>query len=128
METASGSDQWGLTPTRSRPLDDDGRIVDRRIEHDIGLADAYADPLHRREALEDAVGDGDDEAFEQKAIRPREDFSYETGNPPIVHGVLDPVACGRNLADVDPEIDEKSLPEPSLLLEVTVMPEDDKAR
>ena len=60
----AGSDPWGLTRKQSLPLDDDGRKVDGRIQHDIRLANPHANTLSGREALEDAVGDRPGQALE----------------------------------------------------------------
>ncbi len=46
-------------------LDDDGRMLDRRIEDDVGLADTDANALDCGEAPEDTVGDRPREALEQ---------------------------------------------------------------
>jgi len=46
-------------------LDDDGRMLDRRIEDDVGLADTDAHALDCGEAPDNTVGDRPREALEQ---------------------------------------------------------------
>src|SRR5262249_58021899 len=67
------------------------------------------------------------EPFQKQALIAAEHVPHERCEPPIVDRTLDPIGLGRVAAHVDPEIHEEALAEPSLLLQVSVRPEDTQA-
>src|SRR5919197_535926 len=111
----------------SGSLEDHCRVLDRRIEHDVGLPHPYPNPLHAFVACEERVGDRAREALEEKPLGTCEHLAHHAREASIVHRLLDPIARARGLVDVHPEIDEEPLAETPLLLEVAVMPEDHEA-
>src|SRR5918996_381904 len=107
----------------ARALDEDRGVLHRRVEYDVRLTDAHPHALHGGKTLEDAVRDRAAEPLQQEPLGAREHLANELREMPVVDRVLDVVAADRRVIDVDPEIDEETLPEPPLGLEIAVMTE-----
>ena len=104
-------------------------MLDGRVEDDVRLAHPHPNATRTGEKRSiDTVGDRAGETLQQKPRRPAEDLFHELGDASVVDGLLDAVARGRILVQLRPEIDEKALSEPPLLLEVAVAAEDDQTR